>query len=225
MGAVLLVEGIQIGGVLEVVGVHLTALGDQVGLDVIGVLDDLQRDALLSQNVLGNAEDLGMGHRGGGHLDGGAGQVVGLGGGLAGDRLRGDSLGGGGFAGGSGGGGGAAGGQAQGQRTCEDGGKQLFHDSFSFCFKMFFPRIRGPRQWGLFRDSGLAGNCPSKEKSRMPTASCFRFLSYASDAQGETSTECHSTLHMHIIMERLLRYFMVRFSFPQKFQIPIALVG
>lgn len=46
---------------LEVVGVNLAALGDEVGLDVVAELNNLEVDALLGQNLLGHVQNLGMG--------------------------------------------------------------------------------------------------------------------------------------------------------------------
>ena len=69
MGAVLGVEAVQVGGVLEVVGVEFTAVHGQVGLHIVGVDDDLQLVALLGQDRLGDLEDLGMRHRGGADAD------------------------------------------------------------------------------------------------------------------------------------------------------------
>ena len=48
MGTVLLVEAVEVGGVLEVVGVNLAALGDEVGLDVVAELNNLEVDAYWS---------------------------------------------------------------------------------------------------------------------------------------------------------------------------------
>ena len=50
--AVFLVEIVQIGQVLEVVGVKLSALHHVVGLDIVGELDDLQGDIPLLQDQL-----------------------------------------------------------------------------------------------------------------------------------------------------------------------------
>ena len=127
MGAVLLVKAVKVGGVLEVVGIDLAALGDKVGLHIVAELNDLQVDALLGQNLLGHIQDLGMGRGGGGDLQGRAGQLAGFGGGL---RSTGSSA----FSGGSlgGGGGGAAGGEAQGQSSGKRCRNEFFHDIFSF---------------------------------------------------------------------------------------------
>ncbi len=46
MGAVLVVEVIQIGLMLEVVGVQIAALDGDVGLDIVGVFHDFQIVAL-----------------------------------------------------------------------------------------------------------------------------------------------------------------------------------
>ena len=128
VGAVLLVEAVEVGGVLEVVSVNLAVLGHKVGLDVIAELNDLKVDALLRQNLLGHIQDLGVGRGGGGDLQGRAGQVAGgLGslrrscGALGGGSLRRSGLGGGS--------GGAAGGQAQGQGSGERCRNQFFHGS------------------------------------------------------------------------------------------------
>ena len=65
MGAVLGVEVVKVGDVLEVVCVDLAALNDVVGLDIVGVLDDFEGDVLLGEDVLCYLEYLGV-RRGGG---------------------------------------------------------------------------------------------------------------------------------------------------------------
>ena len=138
MGAVLLVEAVEVGGVLEVVGVNLTALGDEVGLDVVAELNNLEVDALLGQDLLGHVQDLGVGRGGGGDLQGRTGQLTGLGGGLGSRGRSSRALGGSGLGGGSDGigrSGGAAGGQRQGQRSGERCRNQFFHGKFSFIYR------------------------------------------------------------------------------------------
>ena len=61
MGAVLGVEVVQVGLMLEVVGVNLAAVHHVVGLDVIGELLDVQGDVFLGQDVLGDGQDFGVG--------------------------------------------------------------------------------------------------------------------------------------------------------------------
>ena len=70
MGAVLVIEVLQIGQVLEVVGVHGAVLHHGVGHNV--VIEDLnvQGDVLGSQDLLGDLQDLGVGRGGSGHGDG-----------------------------------------------------------------------------------------------------------------------------------------------------------
>ena len=125
MGAVLGVEAVQIGGVLEVVGVHLTVFGDEVGLDVVAEFLDLQRDALLGEDVLGNLQNLGVGRGGSGNDQLGTGEVVGAFG--SGAVNRGAVSSGGGSSlrgcGGRGCGRRAAGGKAQGQGCGKRGRK------------------------------------------------------------------------------------------------------
>ena len=120
MGAVLGVEAVQIRGVLEVVGVHLTVFGDEVGLDVVAEFLDLQRDALLSQDVLGDFQNFGVGRGGSGDDQLGAGEVVGAFGGGAVSSGGGSSLR---RCGGRGCGRRAAGGKAQGQGCGKRGRK------------------------------------------------------------------------------------------------------
>ena len=123
---------------LEVVGVNLAALGDEVGLDVVAELNNLEVDALLGQNLLGHVQNLGMGRGGGSDLQGRTGQFAGLGGGLG--SLGGScgALGGGSLRGCGDGisrSGGAAGGQRQGQRSGERCRNQFFHGKFSFIYR------------------------------------------------------------------------------------------
>ena len=68
--AVLGIEVVQIRNVLEVVGIDFAAFDDVVRYDVIGVLDDLQRDTLLSENLLRNLQNLGVRSGGSRYLDG-----------------------------------------------------------------------------------------------------------------------------------------------------------
>ena len=133
MGTVLLVEAVEVGGVLEVVGINLAALGDEVGLDVIAELNNLEVDALLGQNLLGHVQNLGVGRGGGGDLQGRTGQFAGLGGGLGSRGRSSRALGGG--SDGIGRSGGAAGGQRQGQRSGERCRNQFFHGKFSFIYR------------------------------------------------------------------------------------------
>ena len=74
LGAVLGVEVVQVGLMLEVVGVNFAAVNNQVGLDVVVELLDHEGDVLSSQDVLGDGQDLSMGRGGSSHGDGGAGQ-------------------------------------------------------------------------------------------------------------------------------------------------------
>ena len=120
VGAVFLIERIEVLLVLEVVGVHLAVFGHHIGLDIVAELDDLEFDALLSQNLFGNFQDFGMRRGRGGHFQGRAFQAAGL----AGRRL-GRSVG-------RNGRGGAAAGQGEGQRAGQDHRQKLFHKNFSF---------------------------------------------------------------------------------------------
>lgn len=61
MGAAGGVEVIQIGDVLEVVGVLITVLHGGIGHHIVAVLVDLQVDALLGQNGYALLQDLGVG--------------------------------------------------------------------------------------------------------------------------------------------------------------------
>ena len=70
VGVVLGVEGVKIGGVLEVVGVQTPVLHGQVGLNIVGVLHDLQSDAFLLEELGGLPQDLRMGGDAGAHLQG-----------------------------------------------------------------------------------------------------------------------------------------------------------
>ena len=128
MGAVLSVEVIQIGAVLEIVGVQVSLFQGGVGQHIVGELHHFQVVALGGQLVFNRVEDLRVGGDGRAYLDG--------------DQLRRSlllgSLLGGGFGGLSGGlrGGlfrrglrrfaGAADG-AQGQDQSQGDDKQLFH--------------------------------------------------------------------------------------------------
>ena len=58
MGAVLCIEVVQIRLMLEIVGIALAVLNDVVGNDVVVVLLNIQRDALFSQNVLADLQNL-----------------------------------------------------------------------------------------------------------------------------------------------------------------------
>ena len=64
------VEGVEVGGVLEVVGVQAPVLHGGVGLDVVGVLHDVQGDALLLQELGSLPQDLRVGSDAGAYLDG-----------------------------------------------------------------------------------------------------------------------------------------------------------
>ena len=70
MGAVLGVEVLQIGQVLEVVGVHGAVLHHGVGHNVVIVDLNVQGDVLGGQDLLGDLQDLGVGRGGSGHGDG-----------------------------------------------------------------------------------------------------------------------------------------------------------
>ena len=70
MRTLLGVEVLEVGQVLEVVGVDAAVLNEGVGGDVVVDDLDLQCDTLLSQNVLDDLEDLGVGRGGRGDADG-----------------------------------------------------------------------------------------------------------------------------------------------------------
>ena len=70
MGAVLGIEVLQIGQVLEVVGVHGTVVNHSVGNNIVVVDLDVQGDVLGGQDLLGDLQDLGVGRGGSGHGDG-----------------------------------------------------------------------------------------------------------------------------------------------------------
>ena len=76
VGAVFFVEVLLIGDVGEVVGEHFTGVHHQVGLHIIGELDDVQGDVLGRQDVLGHGQHLGVGGGRSGHRDGLSGQGV-----------------------------------------------------------------------------------------------------------------------------------------------------
>ena len=102
MGAAGLVELLQIGQVLEVVGVLVAVLHGGVGHHVVAVLVDHQLDALLRQDGHALVQNLGVGGGRGGHRQG--------------DGLSGIA---------------AAGGQGQAQGQAQQQGQQLlFHVSF-----------------------------------------------------------------------------------------------
>ncbi len=63
MGTLFGVEVVQIRLMLEVVGVYLTVLDDQVGDHIVVVLLDIQRDALGGQDLLADLQDLAVGER------------------------------------------------------------------------------------------------------------------------------------------------------------------
>ena len=64
VGALLLIEVVQVGLMLEVVGVALAILNDGVGDHVVIVLLDVQRNALVGQDLLADLQDLAGGGRG-----------------------------------------------------------------------------------------------------------------------------------------------------------------
>ena len=121
MGAAGGVEVIQIGDVLEVVGVLITVLHGGIGHHIVAVLVDLQVDALLGQNGYALLQDLGVGGGRGGYVQSDG--LLGLGG-LGLRVIGGVSLGRViGLA--------AAGGEGQGQRQGQQSGKNLvFHVLF-----------------------------------------------------------------------------------------------
>ena len=120
MGAAGLVELLQIGQVLEVVGVLVAVLHGGVGHHVVAVLVDHQLDALLRQDGHALVQNLGVGGGRGGHRqgDGLSGIAARLGGGTV---ISGAAVIGGAAAGGQG--------QAQGQAQ-QQGQQFLFHVSF-----------------------------------------------------------------------------------------------
>ena len=71
VGAVVGVEVVHVGDVLKVVGVQLSVLHIGVGQHIVVVGHDLQRDVILGQDLLYHLQNLGVGRRGGAHLDGG----------------------------------------------------------------------------------------------------------------------------------------------------------
>ena len=74
VGVVLLVKVLQVGAVLEVVGIHFARLGYQVGLHIVGIFNHIQGDICLCQDIASHFQNLGMRHGGSSHLDGGASQ-------------------------------------------------------------------------------------------------------------------------------------------------------
>ena len=70
IGALLFIEVVQIGGVLEVVGVDFAAVHHQIGLHIVLKLGDLQRPALFGQELCGLCQDLRVGRGRSGHGDG-----------------------------------------------------------------------------------------------------------------------------------------------------------
>ena len=68
MGAAGGVEVIQIGDVLEVVGVLIAVLHGGIGHHIVAVLMNLQVDALFGQNGYALLQDLGVGGGRGGHV-------------------------------------------------------------------------------------------------------------------------------------------------------------
>ena len=69
-GVVLLVVAVQVGGVLEVVGVQLSVSQSTVGHDIIVIGDDLQGVALVCQGLLHLLQDLSVGCGAGTDTDG-----------------------------------------------------------------------------------------------------------------------------------------------------------
>ena len=76
VGALLLIEVVQVGLMLEVVGVALAILNDGVGDHIVIVLLDVQRNALVGQDLLADLQDLAVGSGGGSAADGLAVQCV-----------------------------------------------------------------------------------------------------------------------------------------------------
>ena len=70
VGALLGVEVIQIGDMLEVVGVQRTVFDHSVRHNIIIVDLNIQRNVLGSQDLLGNLQDLGVRRGGSGHGNG-----------------------------------------------------------------------------------------------------------------------------------------------------------
>ena len=61
VGAVFGVEVIEVGEMLEVVGVHGAVLHHVVGNHIVAVFLNVEGDVLGGENVLGNGKDLSMG--------------------------------------------------------------------------------------------------------------------------------------------------------------------
>ena len=120
VGAVGGVIAVQIGGVLEVVGVQRTVGQGAVGQHIVVIDHDLQVVALFGQSVLHLLQDLGV--RGGAGAHGDGLQVAGLGDGGAGGVRAGAGHGGGAAALA-----GAAGKRAQGQHEGQGKSKFLLH--------------------------------------------------------------------------------------------------
>ena len=70
IGALLFIEVVQIGGVLEVVGVDFAAVYNQVGLHIVFKLGDLQRPALFGKKLCGLCQNFRVGRGRSGHGDG-----------------------------------------------------------------------------------------------------------------------------------------------------------
>lgn len=123
---------------LEVVGVNLAALGDEVGLDVVAELNNLEVDALLGQNLLSHVQNLGMGRGEAATfrvvpasslvsaVDSAASEEAAVLSVESSLRGCGDGISRSG---------GAAGGQRQGQRSGERCRNQFFHGKFSFIYR------------------------------------------------------------------------------------------
>ena len=73
VGAVLGVEVIEVGGVLEVVGQDGAVLYHVIGDDIVAVFLNIKGDILGGEDLLGYGKDLGVGGGGGGYGDGLAG--------------------------------------------------------------------------------------------------------------------------------------------------------
>ena len=69
VGLVLGVEGVKIGLMLEVVGIHFPVFHHGVGNHIVGILGDLQGPAVLGKNVAGDFQDLRVGDGRSGHGD------------------------------------------------------------------------------------------------------------------------------------------------------------
>ena len=120
VGAVLSVEVVQIGDVLEVVGVLGALFHSGVGDHIVAVDMDFQVDALLGQNGHALLQNFGVGRGGGGHVQNGGLRGLSRSFGFS----RGLGLGGGLLLGA------AAGGQRQAQHQGQCQSQQFLHCSF-----------------------------------------------------------------------------------------------